>query len=251
METCFMFQRESWRWERPTKSFHRWRRSYPFPHHAHSNVFAIIKTLRSIWPTFVVALATQLSQTHFNVAAFWLQLFFFFLPQGSSYAKHFSLRHSATKKSSKFTSELLPSLHFLFLAAAPFARTLKAITTNFSAPFECFNCLLTTQNTFSSLDGRDDFELAIEFSCRPITTVACFAQFWQDFCNENFPFQLSLLFSSPLSVWVKSWKSSERVRSAVGRRTTSWLEGDKALAQPHHTRKHSFASACFDFSCST
>lgn len=47
------------------------------------------------------------------------------------------------------------------------------------------------QNTFDSLDGRGDFELAIEFSCRPLTTVACSQSSSRIFNEEISPFPLS------------------------------------------------------------
>lgn len=58
----------------------------------------------------------------------------------------------------------LPTFNFPFKAITKLCSSLQHF--NFFAP-------QARQNTFSSLDGRDDFELAIEFSCRPITTVAC------------------------------------------------------------------------------
>jgi len=71
------------------------------------------------------------------------------------------------------------------------------------------------QNTFDSLDGRVDFELAIEFFRRPFTTVSHVRQLLPGFSLWNFPFQLSVL--EALFVLVKSRESFERVRSAVGR----------------------------------
>jgi hypothetical protein len=73
------------------------------------------------------------------------------------------------------------------LSSVILSFSLKAIT-KFSSSLQHFNFApQARQNTFSSLDGRDDFELAIEFSCRPITTVACSPSSGRIFITKTSP----------------------------------------------------------------
>lgn len=146
----------------------------------------------------------------------------------------------------------LLSHHFLFLDSPP-SRILKVITWLWQRNFKNFSLLFFinillgqhNQNTFSSLDGRGDFEacdwifLATDYYCR------MFAMFWQDFISRNFP---SVTISAwPLMVLVgKSWKSFERVRSAVGKLSSSSIWKCATFSLPHHT-PHS--ALCFDSPC--
>lgn len=165
----------------------------------------------------------------------------------SSYAWHFPLftQSESTKASSSVTSLSI----FRFASISHIKGDHLTLTEELQELLFAFfiNILLGqhNQNTFSSLDGRGDFEacdwifLATDYYCR------MFAMFWQDFISRNFP---SVTISAwPLMVLVgKSWKSFERVRSAVGKLASSSIWKCATFSLPHHT-PHS--ALCFDSPC--